>query len=163
MLFNKPPSFTHLRYFGCLCFISTLPHNKHKFASRARRSVFLGYSHGIKGYKVLDLDSNSIHISKDIVFYENVYPFAQTNSSLSSNLDNFDFPYTGSVSESFHSSPSAYKPLNFTANIIPSDSVPILDHSIPTSSDVVSPISDSHCSIDPSSPPFSTDIAPISP
>lgn len=67
MLFNKPPSFAHLRCFGCLCFISTLPHNRHKFASRARRCVFLGYPHGIKGYEVLDLDSNSIHISKDIV------------------------------------------------------------------------------------------------
>ena len=49
------------------------------------------------------------------------------------------------------------------SNIIPSDFVPILDHSIPTSSIVVSPISDSHCSIDPSSPPFSTNIVPISP
>ena len=163
MLFNKPPSFTHLRCFGCLCFISTLPHNRHKFTSRARRCVFLGYPHHIKGYKILDLESNSIHISRNIVFYENVYPFAQTDSSLSSNLDNFDFPHTSSVSESFHSSPSAYEPSNFTSNIIPSNFVPILDHSIPTSFDVVSPISDSHCSIDPSSPPFSTDITPIVP
>lgn len=155
MLFNKPPSFTHLRCFGCLCFISTLTHNRHKFASRARRCVFLGYPHSIKVYKVLDLDSNSIRISRDIVFYEIVYPFAQIDSSMSSNLDNFDFPHIGYVSEFFHSSPSAYEPPNFTSSIIPSDSVPILDHSIPTSSDVVSPISDSHCSIDPSSPPFS--------
>ena len=147
MLFNKPPSFTHLRGFGCLCFISTLPHNRHKFTSRARRCVLLGYPYGIKGYKVLDLDSNSIHISRDIVFYENVYPFAQTDSSLPSNLNNFDFSRNGSVSEFFHSSPSAYELPNFTSNIIPSNFVPILDHSIPTSSDVVSPIFDSHRSI----------------
>ena len=83
----------------------------------------LGYPHDIKGYKVLDLDSNSTHISRNIIFYENVYPFAQIDSSLSSNVDNFDFPHSGSVSESFHSSPSTYEPPNFTSNIIPSNSV----------------------------------------
>ena len=43
MLFHSPPSYTHLRCFGCLCFISTSSSHRHKFASRSRKCVFLGY------------------------------------------------------------------------------------------------------------------------
>ena len=114
MLFNKPPPFAHLRCFCCLSFISVLPHNRHKFASRARRCVFLGYPHGIKGYKVLNLDSISIHISRDIVFYENIYPFAQNSSSLPSHIVDFVFPHSNSVGEPApFPSTSSYEPPYF--------------------------------------------------
>ena len=38
-LFKVPPSYGHIRTFGCLCFTSTLCQNRHKFAPRAK-SVF---------------------------------------------------------------------------------------------------------------------------
>ncbi|GKB87100.1 ribonuclease H-like domain-containing protein [Tanacetum coccineum] len=40
-LFNKPPSYTHLRTFGCLCYPYTFP--PHKLAPRTTPSIFLGH------------------------------------------------------------------------------------------------------------------------
>ena len=79
ILFNKPPSYSHLRTFGCLCFATNLTPYKHKFTHRARRCVFLGYPFNVKGYKLLDLDSHTVFLSRDVVFHESTFP-------LSSNL-----------------------------------------------------------------------------
>ena len=76
LLFHKPPFFNHLRVFGCLCFVSTPSGHRLKFESRATPCVFLGYPFNIKGYKVLNLHSRKISISRDVVFHESVFPFS---------------------------------------------------------------------------------------
>ncbi|KAL2230793.1 UNVERIFIED_CONTAM: Retrovirus-related Pol polyprotein from transposon TNT 1-94 [Sesamum indicum] len=75
ILHNKAPDFTHLKVFGCLCFATNILPHKGKFEPRAMRCVSLGYAQGKKGYKVLDLDTNMMHIARDVVFHEKNLPF----------------------------------------------------------------------------------------
>ena len=55
--------------------------------------MFLGYPYGIKGYKVLDLESNSIFISRDVIFYEHIFPYVASVQPLATYLDDFVFPH----------------------------------------------------------------------
>ena len=54
-LHNKPPSYSHLQVYGCLCYATNLT-SSHKFDTRAHRCLFLGYLPNQKAYCVYDLD-----------------------------------------------------------------------------------------------------------
>jgi hypothetical protein len=44
--------------------------------------VFLGYSPLHKGVQCLDVSTGSIYISRNVVFYENVFPFASLHPNV---------------------------------------------------------------------------------
>ena len=75
LLNKKAPDYKFLRSFGCLCYVSTLQKDRNKFSPRADQCVFLGYSSGYKGYKVLHLENNLISVSRNVVFHETIFPF----------------------------------------------------------------------------------------
>lgn len=83
-LFNELLDFSLLRTFGCICYYSTSKFSRTKFDSRANSGVFVGYPVHTKGYKVLDLDTRQIVISRDVVFHEHHFPF-----HLAVNTDSF--------------------------------------------------------------------------
>jgi hypothetical protein len=50
------------------------------------RCVFLGYSHLHKGVKCLDVSTSHVYISRDVVFDENVFPFAALHPNAGAHL-----------------------------------------------------------------------------
>ncbi|GLT39324.1 hypothetical protein SLA2020_135220 [Shorea laevis] len=74
-LFNKTPNYHYIKTFGCLCFAHNNSKARNKFDSRASKCVFIGYPFGKRGYKVYDLETHEIFISRDVIFYEEIFPY----------------------------------------------------------------------------------------
>lgn len=74
VLTGKMPDYSQIKTFGCLCYASTSPKQRHKFEPRSKAYVFLGYPSDFKGYKLLDLESNRIFISRNVLFHEDSFP-----------------------------------------------------------------------------------------
>ena len=99
-LYKEPPTLSSLRCFGCLCYVSTSSIHRTKFDARAESCVFVGYTSSQKsqkGYKVLNLATKQIFVSRNVVFHETHFLFHHS-------------PHSDGVNESFfiptHTSPS---------------------------------------------------------
>jgi len=76
LVYKTIPNFDDVKVFGSLCFASSLQRNRSKFDTRARKYMFLGYQNGTKGYFMLDIKSREIFVSRDVTFYEKLFPYA---------------------------------------------------------------------------------------
>lgn len=60
--------------------------------------VFVGYPFGTKGYRVLNLTTHRIHVPRDVVFHETVFPFSMIDKSHSNTLaSSFDNSHVSTV------------------------------------------------------------------
>lgn len=76
-LFSKPPNLSHLRTIGCLCHTPVVPKGD-KFTTRANPAIMIGYSITQKGYLLMEIATNKFFVSRDVVFQENSFLFAQS-------------------------------------------------------------------------------------
>jgi len=60
-----------------LCFAQNNPKQKDNFGPRNRKCVFLGYPFGKKGWKVYNLETQEILISRDMMFNEGKFSFTK--------------------------------------------------------------------------------------
>jgi hypothetical protein len=75
ILKGRKPNLSHLRSFGCKCFIlNNGKENLGKFDSKADEGIFLGYSLSSKAYRVynkrLQIVEESVHVNFDETFPE---------------------------------------------------------------------------------------------
>ena len=77
ILFGNPPSYNTIRVFGSLCFAHNQKVGGDKFASRSRKCMCVGYPYGKKGWKLFDLDTKDFFVSRDVKFFEDIFPFKE--------------------------------------------------------------------------------------
>ena len=76
-----------------------------QFDPRTSKCIFHGYPYGVKGYKVMDLMTYRVFISRDVVFHENSFPFHNLNSKVSQ-ID----PFATLVLPSYIAEPNLHQP-----------------------------------------------------
>ena len=117
-LLNNLPDYKPLKVFGCLCYASTLPHNRSKFQPRAIPTVLIGYPQGMKVYKLYNIHQKKFFISRDVIFQEEIFPFK--GSPISQPMED---PFPGfSLPKTFHESTDYHHPPPITPTV-PSPSV----------------------------------------
>ncbi|RVW95625.1 Retrovirus-related Pol polyprotein from transposon TNT 1-94 [Vitis vinifera] len=135
LLYSKPPSYSHLRVFGCLAYATNV-HTSHKFDYRAMPSIFIGYPVGQKAYKLFDLSTKKVFTSRDVKFHEDIFPYVslKPNSTLPSLTHNFGpIPLVAhDISSSFDSTSHALSPLLSNHTSTPSPTTENDDFSSPS-------------------------------
>lgn len=75
VLYSTKPLYNHLKSFGCLAMASNPTRTSDKFQARGVPCVMLGYPQHQKGYKLLNLTNNIMFVSRDVKFYETIFPY----------------------------------------------------------------------------------------
>ncbi|GJX71810.1 ribonuclease H-like domain-containing protein [Tanacetum coccineum] len=74
LVYGREPNLSHLRSFGCLCYAAIVK-GSDKFSSKSEKCVLIGYASGKKAYKLLSLENRNVFYSREVKFYETVFPY----------------------------------------------------------------------------------------
>lgn len=115
VLYKEQPNYNHLRAFGCLAMASNPSIVKDKLQARGVPCIFLGYPQNQKGYKLYNLLTNQNFVSRDVRFYESIYPYHIFHSTSSqpenpSNLTTLPKHTWVDTDESIHVNPETHEP-----------------------------------------------------
>lgn len=78
-LYNTPPTYDHVKTFGCLAFATNPSITTDKFAHRGIPAIFLGYPPLTKGHILLNLLTQKHFVTRDATFIETVFPYHQNS------------------------------------------------------------------------------------
>jgi hypothetical protein len=76
---DKAPDLSHLKIFGCTCFVHVSTTHRNKLDPRAVKCIFLGYSQTQKGYKCYDSLSKKLYVTRDVRFVEQIPYFVASS------------------------------------------------------------------------------------
>lgn len=51
--------------------------HRDKFDTKAIKAILIGYAGSYKGYKLYNITDKYFFISKDVIFYEHIFPFKE--------------------------------------------------------------------------------------
>lgn len=75
-LYKQKPDYSMLQVFGSLCYTCNVNLHKEKLEPRATiKCIYLGVATQQKGFKVLNINAGQVFVSRDMVFYENIFPY----------------------------------------------------------------------------------------
>lgn len=75
LLHNSPPTYNHLRTFGCQCYPWLRPYKPNKLTLMSNNCIFIWYTQAQKGYRCYDLSTEKIYSSKHVIFDEDTFPY----------------------------------------------------------------------------------------
>ncbi|KAL6321449.1 hypothetical protein AAG906_016548 [Vitis piasezkii] len=67
---GRKPSVRHFKVFGCLCYSQVPKERRSKMDETSEKCIFMGYSSQSKGYRLYNLKTNKLIISRDVIFDE---------------------------------------------------------------------------------------------
>ena len=67
---NVKPDMSHMKVFGCVCYVHIPDEKRRKLDPKAEKCVFLGYASESKGYRCYNPSTKKFQISRDVVFDE---------------------------------------------------------------------------------------------
>lgn len=79
-LFNNEPNCEEFGILSCRCFPYLQDYSKIKFDNKSYLRVFFLYSPLYKGYRCLNPQTNRVYISRHVIVYKTIFPFANNNS-----------------------------------------------------------------------------------
>jgi hypothetical protein len=68
--YEKNPNVNHFRVFGFVAYVHEVDQNKQKLDPKIESFIFVGYSEQSKAYRLYNPLTNSIVVSRDVIFYE---------------------------------------------------------------------------------------------